>query len=103
MKKVTEQFDWQIKQEFKTQLSYAISEQRLNTKGIIDFKNDKNNLKRCESYLAKEIFLKSINFNINDWREIRKGDFYNELFLEKGLNKKKYILDKIENYLKENK
>ena len=35
--KVIEQFDRQIKKEFETQLSYAISERGLNTKEIIEY------------------------------------------------------------------
>lgn len=97
--KLIEQFDKQIKKEFNLKLSYAISEQRLNTYQIIQWKKDFNNLKLCESYLAKQIFLKSINFTVEDWKKIRKGDYYNELFLEQGINKKLYKLAKIEEYI----
>jgi hypothetical protein len=31
---------------------------------------------------------------------MRKGNYYNELLNEKGITKKIYILDKIEQYLK---
>jgi hypothetical protein len=99
MEKILKQFDKQINFEFKTQLGYAISEQRLNTKEIIEWKKNKKNLMLCESYLAKQIFLKSIDFTIDDWKEIRKGDYYNEISLESGLNKKLYKLAKIEEYL----
>ena len=103
MKKVIEQFDRQIKQEFKQQLSYAISNQGLNLKEIIEWKKDENNLKKCESYLSKQIFLKSLNFTIQDWKEIRRGDYYDELLNEKGITKKLYILDKINNYITKQK
>jgi hypothetical protein len=100
MEKVIEQFDRQIKKEFQEKLIYAISEQNLNLKEIIKWKKDKKNLIKCESYLSKEIFLKSLNFTIKDWKEIRKGNYYDELLLEKGIAKKIYILDKINQYLK---
>jgi len=94
-------FDKQIKQEFEDELKKVINSKELNDKEIIKWKEDKNNLELCESYLSKQIFLKSFNFNIQDWREIRKGDYFNELHLENGLNKKKYTLDKIEQYNKQ--
>lgn len=94
-------FDEQINEEFESELNKVISSQGLNYKEIIKWKNDKKNLELCESYLSKQIFLKSFNFNIQDWREIRKGDYYNELYLEEGLKKKKYTLDKIEQYNKQ--
>jgi hypothetical protein len=94
-------FDKQINQEFKYELKKVISSQGLNDKEIIKWKKDKKNLELCESYISKQIFLKSLNFNIQDWRQIRNGDYYNEWNLEKGINKKKYTLNKIEEYIKQ--
>lgn len=99
IQKVIEQYDRQIKKEFNIQLSYAISEQRLNTYGIMKWKKDLNNLKLCESHISKQIFLKSINFTAKDWKKLRDESYYNELFLETGINKKLYKLAKIEQYI----
>jgi len=98
--KIIKVFDKQIKQEFNAELKKAIKSQGLNYKEIIKWKEDKKNLELCESYFSKEIFLKSFNFTIQDWCEVRYGDYYNELKLEEGLNKKKYTLDKINQYIK---
>jgi len=111
IQKVIEQFDKQIYFEIESQLNKYLLENDVikdelkeykdkNKNKITQWKKEIKNLKLCESYLAKEIFLKSINFDIEDWKEIRKGDYYNEIFLESGLNKKLYKLAKIEEYLK---
>lgn len=103
MEKALQQFDRQIKFEFNIQLKKAVEQQGLNTSEIIKWKKDKKNLLLCESYLAKEIFLKTIDFTINDWKKIRTGDYFQEIDLEKGINKKLYLLTKIQNYLNESK
>lgn len=108
--KLIEQFDKQIYFEIENELnkhllkngiikSELIKYKNKYKSKIIEWKKDINNLKLCESYLAKHIFLKSINFTVEDWKEIRKENYYYELFLEQGINKKLYKLAKIEEYL----
>jgi hypothetical protein len=108
--KLIETFDKQIYFEIELELNKHLLKNDVNKDELKEYK-DKNkneitqwkkeikNLKLCESYLAKEIFLKSINFDIDDWKKIRKGDYYNEISLESGINKKLYKLAKIEEYL----
>jgi hypothetical protein len=108
------QFDKQIYFELENELTKSIYkenpefvkkdilEYKKNKKNyfkILEFKKNKKNLILCESYLAKQIFLKTIDFTINDWSKIRTGNYYEEIYLEKGINKKLYLLSKIESYL----
>jgi len=91
-------FDRQIKNELKQNLSYAISEQNLYTNEIMQWKTNKKNLSNCISYFMKEIFLESFNFTIYDWRIIRTEEYFIQLNLLFGIDKKKYLLQCIKIY-----
>ncbi len=108
--KLIEQFDKQIYFEIENELNKHLLKNGIMKDELIKYKNkykskitewkkDINNLKLCDSYLSKHIFLKSINFTVEDWKKIRKENHYNELFLEQGINKKLYKLVKIEIYI----
>jgi len=57
------------------------------------------NYKLCESYYMKQIFLETIDFNIYDWRELRKGDYYEtKQMFYKTIDKKKFILKRVLEY-----
>ena len=57
------------------------------------------NPKICESYYMKQIFLETIDFNIDDWRELRHGDYYEkkQRYYEK-IDKKKFVLQRVLEY-----
>jgi len=75
---LVKQFDNQIKKEYKTA---------------------RGNKHNCPSYWHKLIFLKSINLSINDWREIRTGDYYLVRDSLSGIEQSKFIHGRIIDYL----
>ncbi len=55
----------------------------------------------CESYYMKQIFLETIDFNISDWRELRKDDYYDKKqSYSRTIDKKKFTLKKVLEYKK---
>ena len=55
--------------------------------------------KKCLSYYLKEIFIETIDFYIDDWREVRKGDYYErkQSYYE-TIDKKKFVLQRVLEY-----
>lgn len=97
-KYVLKNFDRQIKKELKLALKYAIIFHRLDTKGIMQWKQNKKNLRFCISYFMKEIFLESFNFTVTDWRIIRTDEYFIEVQKLSDIEKKVYTLQCILNY-----
>lgn len=76
--KIIERFDEQIKKEYKAA------------------KGDKD---RCPSYWQKLIFIKSKSFSIADWREVRGGDYWIIRDSKTEIDRDKFILSRIKEYL----
>jgi hypothetical protein len=72
--KIIYQFDKQIKRE------YPLS---------------KGNIKECPSFWQKTLFLETFNLDINDWRQIRVGDYWKRLGELEGIEKNKFIINKV--------
>lgn len=63
-----------------------------------ELKSNKNELEDCVSYWSKKLFIAELSLTLNDWREIRKDDYYEEISLKSGIEKQKYKLEKIKKY-----
>jgi hypothetical protein len=75
--KLIETFDRQIKAEYSA---------------------NNGNLERCESYWAKALFMASAKLSIHDWRGIRDEDFWIGYDSRKGIERKRFTLNKISQY-----
>jgi len=56
---------------------------------------DKN---KCISYWQKLLFIESNKLSIDDWRNIRVGDYWEIRDSKSGIDRYKFILNRIENY-----
>lgn len=65
----------------------------------IYFELKSNKLEDCISYWSKKLFIAELSLTLDDWREIRKDDYYEEISLKSGIEKQKYRLYKIKEYL----
>lgn len=52
------------------------------------------------SYWKKNIFVSSFNFQISDWKGVRSGDYYDKRDSLKGIERDKFIYDRIIEYKK---
>ena len=77
--KVIKEFDKQIKKEYKSA-------------------NGKK--ENCISFWGKRIFLKTLNLDINDWRKIRSGNYYITIASLEGIEKSKFIYNRVIDYLR---
>lgn len=64
-----------------------------------ELKTNKNKPENCISYWSKKLFIAELSLTLDDWREIRKDDYYEEISLKSGIEKQKYRLYKIKEYL----
>ena len=76
--KILDQFDRQIEAE------YELAE------------GDK---KSCPSYWAKQIFLKTLHFTINDWRKVRQGNYYTIISRKKGIERSRFVHSRVCQYI----
>lgn len=74
-KKAISNFDRQIKNEIKV------------------FKHEKN----CPSYLDKKLFEISVGLTIDEWKEVRSGEYYKIRDTLKEQERKKLLIKRIEN------
>jgi len=58
------------------------------------------NKEECPSYWHKLVFLKTLNLDLDDWRNIRKNDYYIVRDSLKGIEKTKFILYRVSDYLR---
>jgi hypothetical protein len=54
---------------------------------------------KCTSYWSKNIFLLSINLTIADWKKIRSDDYWITHDCLDGIEKSKFIFNRIKTYL----
>lgn len=76
--RIIKQFDKQIKKEYK----YAGGDKE-----------------KCPSYWHKLLFLKTINLDLNDWRKIREGDYWEIRDSLQGIKQSKFIYNRVVDYL----
>ena len=61
-------------------------------------KKSHDSLEDCPSYWRKKIFFHSFDFKIDDWREVRAGDYYEIRDALTGIDRDKFILKRIIQY-----
>tara|TARA_R110000868_G_scaffold184980_3_gene426729 strand:+ start:1238 stop:1522 length:285 start_codon:yes stop_codon:yes gene_type:complete len=64
----------------------------------IEYKQFNGNKDDCPSYIHKCIFLETLDFNINDWRKIREGNYWEIRDNLDGINQSKFILERVRDY-----
>jgi len=65
-----------------------------------EYKSAGGNKENCPSYWHKLLFLKTLDLNINDWRKIRSGDYWLIRDSKKGIERSKFIYERVCSYLK---
>ena len=65
-----------------------------------EYRNANGDKKKCPSYWGKLIFLETMNFNINDWNKIRVGEYFKTRDSLYGIDRSKFIYEKVMNYKK---
>lgn len=76
-KEIIKRFNYQIEEEIKQEI---IKE-------------------NCKSYWEKLLFIETLNFNLNDWEEIRVGDYFKIKDSLSGIDQNKFVLSRVMNYV----
>tara|TARA_R110000803_G_scaffold42724_1_gene91489 strand:+ start:1287 stop:1568 length:282 start_codon:yes stop_codon:yes gene_type:complete len=58
--------------------------------------------KECYSYWSKQLFLHTRHLSILDWRTIRSNNYYNQIDSIIGIERDKFILRRVIDYLRKN-
>jgi hypothetical protein len=53
----------------------------------------------CKSYWEKKLFIETLNFSLNDWEEIRVGDYFEIKDSLSGIDQNKFILSRVMKYV----
>jgi hypothetical protein len=63
--------------------------------------------RQCERYTAdkfkRELFILTLNFTVKDWREVRKGDYWEKRDALQGVARDRFKLSRVREYLNTNK
>ena len=54
---------------------------------------------KCISYWHKQLFLKTLDFDLNDWKKIRSGDYWEKRDSKQGIEQLKFIYERVTQYL----
>ena len=68
----------------------------------IEYRINYGDIQACESYWAKRLFVASKDLSVDDWRELRDEEYWEGHDCRKGILKKMFILDKVNQYNKKN-
>jgi hypothetical protein len=74
---IIERFDYQIRKEIK----YCVIKES------------------CKSYWEKKLFIETLNLTIDDWKEIRVGDYFEIKDSLSGIDQNKFILSRVMKYV----
>tara|TARA_R100000541_G_scaffold15833_2_gene25255 strand:+ start:402 stop:716 length:315 start_codon:yes stop_codon:yes gene_type:complete len=80
-KEIIERFNYQIEEEIEQEIEQEI------------FKEN------CKSYWEKKLFIETLNLTIDDWKEIRVGDYFKIKDSLSGIDQNKFILSRVMNYV----
>lgn len=64
-----------------------------------EYKQNEGLKERCPSYWHKLIFLETMNLDINDWRKIRSGNYWQIHDSLQGIERSKFMFRRIKKYL----
>jgi hypothetical protein len=67
----------------------------------MEYKSANGKKENCPSYWHKNLFLKSLNLNTNDWKIIRSGDYWDIRDLLRDIDQIKFTYDRVLSYLGE--
>ncbi len=62
-----------------------------------------NDIKKCPAFWRKQIFLATLDFEMLDWRVIQTNDYWKIRDSLHGIDRSKFILDSVKEYIKQNK
>lgn len=65
----------------------------------LEYKSAGGDKERCPSYWYKLLFLKTLYLDINDWRKIRVGDYWEIRNSLQGIEQSKFIYKRVTDYL----
>ena len=57
----------------------------------------------CPAYWHKELFLATLNLDALDWQVIQTDDYWQRRDNLQGMNRNKFILNRVKEYIKQNK
>jgi hypothetical protein len=66
----------------------------------VEYRINNGEIEECESYWAKSLFIAANNLSIDDWRQIRDKDYWRGYDCRRGIERKRFTLDRIKQYNK---
>jgi len=103
---IIKRFNYQIEEEIidsiaNTELQKEkkkLDNKLITEKEFIVFKQEivKEN---CKSYWEKKLFIETLNLTIDDWKEIRVGDYFKIKDSLSGIDQNKFILSRVMKYV----
>ena len=103
---IIKRFNYQIEEEIidsiaNTELQKEkkkLDNKLITEKEFVVFKQEivKEN---CKSYWEKKLFIETLNLTIDDWKEIRVGDYFKIKDSLSGIDQNKFILSRVMKYV----